>query len=146
MNDIVTKDTKFPTGVSGNPRGRPKGAKNKITLLRQALELELREQSKGSIPKVLTKAIEMALAGDKSMIKLLLELHMSKNVVDETAAQDKFTITIGQMTPQQRENTVVTVNNEEIKDERKTISAADSELPDSDEQQRDTLLGEQSTG
>lgn len=33
----VIKKFQFPSGVSGNPNGRPKGSKNKTTLLREAL-------------------------------------------------------------------------------------------------------------
>ena len=30
----------FPKGVSGNPNGRPKGTKNRSTLVRELLEME----------------------------------------------------------------------------------------------------------
>jgi hypothetical protein len=69
---------KWQKGQSGNPAGRPKGSKNKISLVKSDLELSLREFSKRYVPHVLAKALEMALNGDRSMIKLLLELHMSK--------------------------------------------------------------------
>ena len=85
----------FPVGVSGNPMGRPKGAKNKITLLKQSLELELRNSAAPRMQKVLDKALEMAEEGDRSMIKLLLELHMSKGHSEESAGVDKLQINIG---------------------------------------------------
>ena len=86
---------RFKKGESGNPSGRPKGARNQITLLRQSLELDLREQSKEHLPAVLMAAIELAKAGDRQMIKLLLDLHMSKGAAEEQKAVEKQTILIG---------------------------------------------------
>jgi hypothetical protein len=73
----------FPKGVSGNPAGRPKGRKNEITLLKQELELALRERATPEMGAVLDKAVELALEGHPGMIKLLLELHMSKGTTDD---------------------------------------------------------------
>lgn len=85
---------KFPPGESGNPTGRPQGSRNKITLLRQSLELQLREQSQDFLPAVLKQAIELALQGDRQMIKLLLDLHMSKGQAEEQKAVEKTSIVI----------------------------------------------------
>lgn len=76
-------DGTFPEGKSGNPKGRPLGSKNKITLLKQSLELQLREQVAPNLPAVFNKIVELALEGDRTMLKLLAELHMSKGVADE---------------------------------------------------------------
>lgn len=91
---MSSKDTQFKEGVSGNPGGRPKGSKNKITLLRQSLELQLREASQDRMPEVLNKAFELALAGDRTMLKLLLELHMSKGAAESEKAAEKVEIKI----------------------------------------------------
>lgn len=74
--------------------GRPKGSKNRITLLRQSLELQLREKAAPDMAKVLQKAVDLALDGDRAMIKLLLELHMSKAPPDAEKAADKVEINI----------------------------------------------------
>ena len=88
-------DGTFPAGVSGNPRGRPKGSKNQITLLKESLELAMRETSEPHMVKVLEKAIELALEGKESMIKLLLELHMSKGTTqDQGKGIEKVSINI----------------------------------------------------
>jgi len=91
----------FKPGQSGNIAGRPKGSKNKITLLQLTLEQGLREEASEHMSDVLTKAIEMAKKGHPGMIKLLLELHMSKPQRDdnEKGADDKITININQMDP-----------------------------------------------
>lgn len=96
--------TQFKDGMSGNPGGRPKGSKNKITLLRQSLELQLREAAQVDMPAVLKKAVDLALAGDRTMIKLLLELHMSKGPADQERAAEKVEINI---TTQPSEKTVL---------------------------------------
>lgn len=78
------KDGTFVPGKSGNPAGRPVGAKNKITLLRQGLELELREFAAPKMRAVLEKAFELALDGDRTMIKLLVEQHMAKAPAEDS--------------------------------------------------------------
>ena len=91
---MPSKETQFPEGKSGNPTGRPKGSKNKITLLKQMLEVQLREAAQDRMPEVLNKAMEMALLGDRSMLKLLIELHMSKGYASEEKASEKVEINI----------------------------------------------------
>jgi len=56
---------KFKPGKSGNPRGRPKGTKNKNTLLRYLLEEHTKE--------ILDKAVSMAKRGSAKHQKLILE-------------------------------------------------------------------------
>lgn len=87
-------------GQSGNPEGRKSGTKNQITLLKRDVELALREQALEALPFILQKAIDLAVKGDKTMIKLLIELHMSKAAAtdDESAGKDKVTINIRELT------------------------------------------------
>lgn len=96
VTEVVTRedDGRFKKGVSGNPVGRPKGSRNKITLLKQSLELQLREQAAPDMGGVLAKAVELALEGDKAMIKLLLEQHMSKGVTEDAKVSEKVAIQI----------------------------------------------------
>ena len=56
----------FQKGQSGNPGGRPKGARNKATL---AMEVLL----DGEADRLTRKAVEMALAGDTTALRLCLE-------------------------------------------------------------------------
>lgn len=78
------KDGTFVKGQSGNPNGRPLGAKNRITILRQGIELELREFAAPRMRQVLEKAFELALSGDRTMIKLLVEQHMAKAPAEDS--------------------------------------------------------------
>lgn len=58
--------SKFKTGQSGNPRGRPKGALNKATLATQAL-LE------GEAEALTRKVVELAKEGNSVALRLCLE-------------------------------------------------------------------------
>lgn len=91
---VERKDGKFVAGHSGNPAGRPKGSKNAITLLKQSLELQLREQAGPDMGSVLGKAIELALDGDRQMIKLLLDKHLTAGTNDDAKATEKVAIQI----------------------------------------------------
>ena len=56
----------FRPGQSGNPDGRPKGSRNKATLAMEAL-------LDGEAEAITRKAIEKALEGDMTAIRLCLE-------------------------------------------------------------------------
>ena len=56
----------FQPGVSGNPKGRPRGARNKITQLAEAL-------LDGEAEALVRKVIERALEGDMMALRLCLE-------------------------------------------------------------------------
>jgi Family of unknown function (DUF5681) len=55
----------FEPGLSGNPNGRPKGSRNRVTQAVEAL-IEGKGEALGA------KAVEMALNGDASMLRVLL--------------------------------------------------------------------------
>jgi hypothetical protein len=60
------KNTRFKPGESGNPTGRPKGARNRATVAVQAL-LE------GEAEALTRKAIEKALDGDITALRLCMD-------------------------------------------------------------------------
>lgn len=63
---MIKNATKFSTGKSGNPAGRPKGSKNRATLLALcALEGEI-----GAIVKIIIKA---AKEGDMTAARLVVD-------------------------------------------------------------------------
>jgi hypothetical protein len=65
-NTDPKQDTRFQPGQSGNPGGRPKGSRNKATL---ALESLL----DGEAEALTRKAIELALGGDMTALRLCLD-------------------------------------------------------------------------
>ena len=56
----------FQPGQSGNPKGRPRGARNKATLAVEAL-------LDGEAEALTRKAVELALSGDVTALRLCLE-------------------------------------------------------------------------
>jgi hypothetical protein len=56
---------KFQKGISGNPAGKPKGAKDKRTALRALIEPQA--------AALVQKAVDMALAGDTTALRICLE-------------------------------------------------------------------------
>ncbi len=89
---------RFVKGKSGNPAGRPKGSKNKITLMKLALEGDLRVQLQRDAAEILSKAIELAKQGDQAMIKLLVDkmIPTSKSLDDEPT-KEKVQVFIGRL-------------------------------------------------
>lgn len=57
--------SKFQPGTSGNPKGRPKGSRNKNKRLLEALEDDL--------PQLIEATKKRALQGDTAALRLLLE-------------------------------------------------------------------------
>lgn len=70
------RGTRFKKGQSGNPRGRPKGIKDRRVKYRELLEPHASELVK--------KAVELALAGDTTSLRLCLE-----RIVPSIKSQDE---------------------------------------------------------
>jgi hypothetical protein len=56
----------FPKGISGNPAGKPPGARNRTTLAVQEL-------LNGEAEKLTRKCVELALGGDSTALRLCME-------------------------------------------------------------------------
>lgn len=95
---VRTADGQFIQGTSGNPKGRPKGSKNKVTLLKLAAEQAFRDRNRNAIDAVLDQILMAALEGDKAARKLVWDSCMSKaNVSEDKAAGGKQQITVHRM-------------------------------------------------
>jgi len=74
------RDTRFPKGQSGNPRGRPSGAKNLKTLLSEALNEPVIVTENGGRRKVtkrqaiITQLVNRSATADFRAIKILLDM------------------------------------------------------------------------
>jgi hypothetical protein len=102
----------FKKGQSGNPAGKPKGAKDKRT--------ELRELLKPHAAKLVQKVVDLALAGDVSALRICIDriippvrenrisiaLPVVKDVAGCTAAQAKVlkAVTAGELLPGEAES------------------------------------------
>ena len=93
---IRDKQGRFPKGQSGNPRGRPLGAKNRIVKAKQELEVLLREEivNADQIRNVWLSMLAEAQNGNVSAAKLILDKVMSNARVDEEVSAEGSGITI----------------------------------------------------
>jgi Family of unknown function (DUF5681) len=113
MSDIIPAkpiNGRYLPGQSGNPAGRPKGAKNKVTLMKLALEGELRTQLGPAMAEVLAVAITKAKQGNESMIKLLVDktIPTTKAQDDEANESPKINIQIGRLPDRGDEAPIIT--------------------------------------
>src|SRR5205807_3276838 len=66
-----TKDGRFAPGRSGNPAGRPKGARNRATLFREALR-------EGEAETLIRALVDRALAGDAVALRFCVDRLVAK--------------------------------------------------------------------
>jgi len=64
-SDLDSQGGRFQKGRSGNPNGRPKGSRNKTTVIAQAL-LE------GEAEALVRKVVQLALEGDLTCLRICL--------------------------------------------------------------------------
>lgn len=83
----MAKDTKFKPGKSGNPNGKPKGAKNKRAAYRELFEKKSED--------LIKKAIQLAEGGDVPCLKLCIDRIVSPyRAEDATIFLDDMTGTL----------------------------------------------------
>ncbi len=81
----------WPKGTSGNPKGRPKGSKNRLTELQEEAELALRENINPEVLKaVLANLVAEALGGNVQASKYIIDKFMAnrKSVEDVQERQN----------------------------------------------------------
>jgi hypothetical protein len=88
------RHTRFVKGQSGNPRGRPSGAKNFTTLLREALNEPVIVTENGGHRKVskrqaiVTQLVNRSATADFRAIKILLDIVRDMERQTEPAAPE----------------------------------------------------------
>lgn len=96
--EVVERNDKgqFPAGTSGNPKGRPKGSKNQVTLYKLIAEEAVRAENADDMLAVARLIVEQALDGDSKSQQLVWNSMMSKGTSDDkTQAKEKVEINIG---------------------------------------------------
>jgi len=106
MSDAEPKEGKlirnaeghFVKGYSGNPKGRPKGSKNRITLLKMQSEEAWRDRNSKMLDLLLDMILQDALDGDKGARKMIFDSLISKaNIQEDKSAGTKQTINVHRM-------------------------------------------------
>ena len=88
------RHTRFAKGQSGNPRGRPSGAKNLRTLLSDALNETVVVTENGGRRKVskrqaiITQLVNRSATADFRAIKILLDIMRAIEVQNESASPE----------------------------------------------------------
>jgi hypothetical protein len=114
--EVKERDAKgqFPKGVSGNPAGRPKGSKNRVTLLKLMVEEAVREEQGDRMLDVARLIIAQALDGETKSQKLVWDAIMSKGSADDkTQAKERVEINIGGVGHQVNKVSEITIDNDE---------------------------------
>ena len=72
------KETQWKPGQSGNPKGRPRGSRNILTMFNEALQLKVQIQERGTLrtitvrEAIVRKLISQGLKGDLKAISFVL--------------------------------------------------------------------------
>jgi hypothetical protein len=81
------QDTRFKSGKSGNPKGRPQGSRNTATILAQNL---LDGQAEALVQKVIDRALEGDMTALKLCIDRLVPCRKDSSINFEFPRIDKF--------------------------------------------------------
>lgn len=101
--------------------GRPKGSKNKISLLKMVAEQAVLENNYDKMQQVCNKIIDNALKGDKASQKLVWNSMMSNGFIESKTATDRVEITINTIPTQEArraEKPIIIDQPEETSDEQ----------------------------
>ena len=118
-NKEVTRSPngRFVAGVSGNPKGRPKGARNRITQLKEEAELALRETvTPDRIRNVFEAMYNEALAGNVQAGKAILDKFVTnaKSEEEKSEGNSEIVISIKNLTLEEPKEVKGEIINQEV--------------------------------
>ena len=83
-------------GQSGNPKGRPKGSKNKLSLLREAVLENAENIVLSNFEDIVRSTVELAKQGDATALKIVWDriIPAKRTVEEKVDGEDKLNISI----------------------------------------------------
>lgn len=84
----------WKAGQSGNPAGRPIGAKNKHTLLKETIKLEAEDFVLKKFKQIVETTCRLAEEGDSTCLKIIWDRVLPKDLDEASKNKDKMNITI----------------------------------------------------
>lgn len=107
--EVIRDNGRFVKGVSGNPRGRPPGTKNRIVKMKQEMEEAIRtHMHPAEIKEIVSAMVSEAKNGNVAAAKLILDKVMSNaNISEDVGDSDnRIVIKIENFTPGANEKMV----------------------------------------
>lgn len=83
-------------GQSGNPKGRPKGSKNKLSLLREAVLENAENIVLSNFEDIVRSTVELAKQGDATALKIVWDriIPAKRTVEEKVEGEDRLNISI----------------------------------------------------
>lgn len=72
-SDLQKPSSQWAKGQSGNKKGRPKGSKNKTTLVKEQIEAGLVAEAEADALEIYRTTVELAKQGDTTCLKMLMD-------------------------------------------------------------------------
>ena len=96
-NPLKKNETSFKKGISGNKRGRPKGAKNKENLLREVIQNKAQDMMLSNIERIVDVVCEKAREGDLTAAKMIMDRVVPIEQAKENRRFGGVNIVIGEL-------------------------------------------------
>jgi len=86
----------FKKGVSGNPNGRPKGSRNKLTILKEAVLASAENIVLDNFEDIVKSTVALAKKGDPTCLKIVWDriIPAKRAIEDKGKTEDKLNISI----------------------------------------------------
>jgi hypothetical protein len=132
-----SKETQLTADSEKKSPGRPKGSKNKKSVIEAAIQTSLVNELEQDAMEIYRKAAEMAKEGDKTMMKLFLQRLLpelkAQGEGDDNKGSGGIQIVVNQGNPAQNIEDAITVNRVDSQEEDPEEASWDDHSEDREE-------------